>query len=156
MGAVAVTADARHVPAVYSIIAIILCLASVLANGLLELHHDWAVRGLQMGVATVVCALFYELLFRRMLMVHLRRPFPDRGVGGWLESRPAWTMLLAYLVIWLILLAFFEAALVLIHADGQRATLLGMGTAWLLLLWGSAAASLERRRLASCRVRLPR
>jgi hypothetical protein len=142
-----VMADARRVPRPYAMVAVSFCIADVAANGLLELHHDWSVRGVQMATAAVLCGLAYYFVFRRTFLRTVAGPVPRRGLNGWLAMQPGWLMFTALLACcWLVPLAATATALsLLVHGSGEGAALLGLGIVLLLKDWALAAALLEQR-----------
>jgi hypothetical protein len=145
-GAVAGVQSPRRVPRPYSAVAVVFCIADVASNGLLELHHGWSVRGVQMGFAAVLCGLAYYWVFRRTFLLGLGRPWPRQGLDGWLVTLPGWLIVLAFQACWLVLLAITAAVMTLIHLSGEGGALLAVGILSLLLNWASAGALLEQRR----------
>lgn len=121
---------------------------SVASNGLLEWHHDWTVRGVQMGVAAVTSTLFFRVS-RRVFLRTLAQPLPRRGFGGWLVTLPGWLMVLVWLVVMLVPTeAFLFVGLAPWHDAGAGAAGLAMGACIAFTYWGVSAAWLVLRRRA--------
>jgi hypothetical protein len=151
-----VMADARRVPRSYAVVAVVFCIADVAANGLLELRHDWSVRGVQMGTAAVLCGIAYYFVFPRTFLRSVASPVPRRGLNGRLAMLPGWQMIMALLACyWLLPLAITAAAWSVLHLAGEGAGLLSLGIVLLLRNWALAAALLQRRKARDGRLVSP-